>query len=169
MKTKTLGLIVLFAAVAAVIFMVLPGNGKELTASSFPKKIQGYVIADLKADEQTNKASGVFLGVKEKVNKSFMATYKAPGAVVTLWVIVLDDPSKELIAAQQLAENMTKQGTMFKNFNTISVDDKPVVTFSGPMDKMENYVFFKNGKVFWAAVVTKGNAKQAFDAFYKEF
>lgn len=171
MKNKNIVIIVaavLLIAVVAGFFFTQ--QKKELTEATFPKKIEGYTLVDVKAGEETAGAQKQFLGIKEPIKKTFLSNYKAPGAIVTLWVLVPDDPAKVEIIAEQMAENMVMQKSLFSGFKTINTpDNKPLVTFIGPMDGMTHYVYFKDGKVFWASVVTKGDAQKAFEVFYKEF
>ena len=168
--SKKVTWVLLLAGLIALYFGYVSTKNQELTSANFPKQVGGYERVNLREDAETKQASGTFLGVKEKIKKTFMSNFKAPGAVVTLFVLIPEDKTKEVLVAQQLAENMAKQNGMFSNFTTLSLyGGKPIVNFSGPMDKMQNYVFYKNGKIFWMEVLTQGDARKTLDVFYNQF
>lgn len=165
---KYLGISLVLAIILIVVFIILPSRGTEITAQNFPKKIADYRRTNLQTLESNSEVS---LIVGQRIKHTFISNFKGPGANVTMWVLVPMNSFKQTVIANMLASEMSQKADMFYSFNSITEGRYPVAIFTGPGEAMHNYIFFKNGKVFWLSIESSGqvNERFVFKDFFNQF
>ena len=161
---KYLGTALVLTILLILAFIILPSRGNQITTKNFPKKIGNYSLTNLQTIDKDTEINAI-LG--QRIRQTFISNFVGPGANVTLWVLIPAGVYKETVIANMLVSSMSKKPDMFFSFSTITEGKYPVAVFTGPGEAMHNYIFFKNGKVYWLSIEINGEVNER--AIFKEF
>ena len=165
---KYISFALVITIILILVYIFMSSSGTEITVKNFPKKVGEYRLTNVQTLENDSEIKAI-LG--RRINETLISYYIGPGANVTLWALIPASFYKEAVIANMLVSSMSRKTEMFYSFNTITEGRYPLATFTGPGETLHNYIFFKNGKVFWLSIQSKGevNERSVFKEFFNQF